>query len=72
MKAKNVDHWLNEKGDNLKQSSQNFIHNYVNKFEEMKETNSHIFVHQIEKINNIYNNTTEIYFDENHIYLQMH
>ena len=70
-KVKNVDNWLHEKGDNLKQSSQTIKSNFAIKFDEMKDTNSKVFINQIEKFDNIYNKTKEIYFDKENIYLEM-
>ena len=71
VKAKNVDIWLNEKGQNLKQTSQNIKDNFANKFDEIKESNSKPFINQIEKVDCIYNKTKEIYFDNENIYLEM-
>ena len=71
VKASSVDNWLNEKGDNLKQSGETIKNNYAEEFMEMKETTAKVFIKKIEKINNICNNTTEIYFDKDNIYLKM-
>ncbi len=71
VKVKNIDSWLNDKSDNLKQTSDNIKDNFVNKFDEIKESNSKTFINQIEKINCIYNNTKQIYFDDENIYLEM-
>lgn len=71
VKIKNVDNWLNEKGDNLKQSGQNIKNDFATKFDDMKESNSRPFINQIEKVNCIYNKTKEIYFDKENIYLEM-
>ena len=68
---KNIDDWLNEKGDNLKQSGKNIKDNFANKFDEVKDTNSKTFINQIEKVDYIYNKTKEIYFDKDNIYLEM-
>ena len=70
-KVKNVDAWLNEKGENLKQVGKNIKDNFAIKFEEIKDSNSKSFINQIEKVNCIYNNTKEIYFDSENIYLEM-
>ena len=70
-KIKNVDSWLNERGENLKQTGQNIKDDYVNKFDEIKESNSKTFINQIEKVDCIYNKTKEIYFDNEKIYLEM-
>ena len=50
VKIKNVDNWLNEKGDNLKQSGQNIKNDFATKFDDMKESNSRSFINQIEKV----------------------
>lgn len=71
VKAKNVDTWLNEKGDILKQTGQNIKDNFATKFDEIKESNSKTFIDQIEKVDFIYNKTTDIYFDNEKIYLEM-
>ncbi len=71
VKASSVDNWLNEKGDNLKQSGETIKNNYAEEFMEMKETTAKVFIKKIEKINSICNNTTEIYFDKDNIYLKM-
>lgn len=71
VKIKNVDNWLNEKGDTLKQSGQNIKDDFATKFDDMKESNSRPFINQIEKVDCIYNKTKEIYFDKENIYLEM-
>lgn len=71
VKVKNVDTWLNAKGENLKQAGKNIKDNFAIQFEEIKESNSKPFIYQIEKVNSIYNNTKEIYFDSEYIYLEM-
>lgn len=71
VKIKNVNNWLNEKGDNLKQSGQNIKNDFATKFDDMKESKSRSFINQIEKVNCIYNKTKEIYFDKENIYLEM-
>ncbi len=71
VKVKNVNDWLNEKGDYLKQSGQNIKDSYSIKFDEMKESNSRPFINQIEKVDCIYNKTKDIFFDKENIYLEM-
>ena len=71
VKIKNVDNWLNEKGNNLKQSGQNIKDEFATKFDDMRESNSRPFINQIEKVDCIYNKTKEIYFDKENIYLEM-
>lgn len=71
IKVKNVDTWLNEKGNNLKHTSQDIKDNYITKFDEIKNTNTKVFTNQLDKVNSIYNKTKEIYFDKDNIYLEM-
>ena len=71
VKIKNVNNWLNEKGDNLKQSGQKIKNDFATKFDDMKESKSRSFINQIEKVDRIYNKTKEIYFDKENIYLEM-
>lgn len=71
IKVKNVDAWLNEKGNNLKHTSQDIKDNYVTKFDEIKNTNTKVFTSQLDKVNSIYNKTKEIYFDKDNIYLEI-
>lgn len=71
VKIKNVNNWLNEKGDNLKQSGQNIKDDFATKFDDMKESKSRLFINQIERVDCIYNKTKEIYFDKENIYLKM-
>lgn len=71
VKAKNIDTWLNEKGNSLKQTEQSIKDNFVTKFGEIKESNSKPFIAQIEKVNCVYNKTTNIYFDNEKIYLEI-
>lgn len=71
VKIKNVDNWLTEKGDSLKQSGKNIKDDFATKFDDMKESNSSPFINQIEKVDCIYNKTKEIYFDKDNIYLEM-
>ena len=71
IKNKNIDTWLNEKGDTLKEKGKNIKENYLERFENIKDSKSKPFINQIEKINTIYNKTKEIYFDNKNIYLSM-
>lgn len=71
VKIKNVDTWLNEKGDNLKQTGKNIKDNFINKFEDIKNSNNITFINKIEELNTIYNKTKEIYFDNEKIYLEL-
>lgn len=71
VKIKNVDNWLNEKGDTLKQSGQNIKDDFATKFDDMRESNTRSFINQIENVNCIYNKTKEIYFDKENVYLEI-
>ena len=70
VKVKNVEAWLNEKGDSLKQTGKNIKEGFSARLEEIKESNSKPFIKQIEKMDGIYNKTKEIYFDDEYIYLE--
>ena len=71
VKEGSVDTWLHEKSDSLKQTSETIKDSYVAEFETMRETNVKMFICQIEYLDQIYNKTTDIYFDQENIYLQM-
>lgn len=71
VKVKNVDNWLNERGSNLQKTSQNMKESYNKRFDEIKDNNTSKFINKIEEINCIYNNTKEIYFDNENVYLEM-
>ncbi len=70
-KVKSVDNWLNQKGDNLKESAQNIKNNFVSILDEIKDTNAKTFIKQIEKVDSIYNKAKNIYFDKENIYLEI-
>lgn len=70
-KAKNVNTWLNEKSDDLKQTGQSIKDNFAIRFESIRESNSKPFIKQLENIDSIYNKTKEIYFDGEKVYLEM-
>ena len=72
VKDGSVDNWIHEKSDNLKKSGKNIKENYIVEFDKMKDTNAEMFIKQIEKLEQLFNKTTEIYFDKENIYLQMH
>ena len=71
IKAKKVDTWFNEKGDNLKNIGQDMKEKFKDKFGELSNPNIKVFVDKIEFINNICNNTKNIYFDKEKVYLEM-
>ena len=55
----------------MKQSGQNIKDDFATKFDNLKESNSKLFINQIEKVDCIYNKTKDIYFDNENIYLEM-
>ena len=57
---KNREKYENEEKDNIS-----------SKFEEMNDSNINIFTDKIDTISKIYNDTKDIYFDKEKIYLQM-
>lgn len=69
VKVKSVDNWLNEKGDNLKQSGQNIKDDYAKKFEDVKDTYIEKFITGIDRIYNA-NKLNEMYFDEENVYIR--
>ena len=71
IKDKNIDDWFNKNGDNLKNMSQDMKDKFITKFEEMSNPNIKLFIDKIELISNIYNNTKNIYFDKEKVYLEM-
>ena len=71
IKENNIDEWFNKTGDNLKNMGQDMKDKFSSKFEQMSNTNIEIFMDKIEIISKIYNNTDNIYFDKEKIYLQM-
>lgn len=71
LKDKKIDSWFNKGGEDLKNKSQDMKDNISSKFEEMKDSNINIFTDKIDSISKIYNDTKDIYFDKERIYLQM-
>lgn len=71
IKEKKVDTWFNEKGDSLKNIGEDMKEKFKDKFGELSNPNIKIFIDKIEYINNICNNTKNIYFDREKIYLEM-
>lgn len=69
VKEGNVDEWLIEGGTRLKQTSQSMRKRASQRLEVISDAGTDTFVERFEKINWIYNNTTNICFDDEHIYL---
>lgn len=72
VKDGSVENWIHEKSDNLKQSGESIKENYVTEFDKMRDTHVEMFINQIERLEQLYNKTTDIYFDKDNIYLQVH
>ena len=70
-KNKNIDAWFNENGDNLKNISKEMKDKYSLQFEEMSDAHTSMFIDKIELISKLYNDTKDIYFDKDKIYLEM-
>ncbi len=71
MNIKTVDTWLNDKSNSLKQTSKRIRENFTKRLEEIKDSHSREFINQIINISSVYNNTKDIYFDNENIYLEM-
>ena len=71
IKEKKVDTWFNQKGDSLKNIGQDMKDKFKEKFEELSNSHIEIFINKIELISKMYNNTQNIYFDKEKIYLDM-
>lgn len=71
IKQKNVDAWFDEKGNSLKNKGQGMKDKFKTKFEEMSSSHIDIFINKIDLICDMYNNTKNIYFDKEKIYLEM-
>lgn len=69
-KDKNVDKWFHESGNNLKEKGQNIKDNYSDKFSEINKSNIEPIIENVELLNNICNNTKDIYFDDKNIYIE--
>lgn len=69
LKKGTVDEFLQHRGDKLKSSADKMEKKAVKKFEEMSNPGIDIFVNELENMTKIYNNTSEIYFDKDNIYL---
>ena len=70
-KDKNIDTWFSEGADNLKNISKDMKDKFSLRFEDMKDSKVERFVNKIELISKMYNDTKDIYFDKEKIYLEM-
>ena len=70
-KDKNIDTWFSEGADNLKNISKDMKDKFSLRFEDMKDSKVERFVNKIELISKMYNDTKDIYFDREKIYLEM-
>lgn len=71
IKEKKVDSWFDKQGDSIKTIGQDMKEKFKTKFTEMADPHIKMFTDKIELISNIYNNTKNIYFDKEKIYLEM-
>lgn len=71
IKDKKIDTWFNKNGEELKNKGKDMIDEFSSKFEEMSNPNIKLFIDKIDMINAIYNDTKNIYFDKEKVYLEM-
>ena len=71
VKNAKIDTWFNKNGDNLKNISKERKEKLSHKFEEMGNPHTSTFIDKIELISKLYNDTKDIYFDKEKIYLEM-
>ena len=71
IKEKKVDSWFNEKGDSLKNISQDMKDKFKDKFTELSDSHIKVFIDKIQMMSKMCNNTKNIYFDKEKIYLEM-
>lgn len=69
IKEGQVDEWLIEGGTHLKQKSQDMKKKASTKFEAISDAGTEVFVERFEEMNQIYNYTSSICFDNERIYL---
>ena len=70
-KDKNIDTWFSEGADNLKNISKDMKDKFSLRFEDMKDSKVERFVNKIELISKMYNDTKDIYFGKEKIYLEV-
>ena len=71
IKEKKVDSWFNEKGDSLKNISQDMKDKFKDKFTELSDSHIKVFIDKIQMMSKMCNNTKNIDFDKEKIYLEM-
>lgn len=64
-----VDEWLVEGGVHLKRAGQDMKKKVSQRFEEISDSGTEIFLIRFEEMNRIYNYTSSICFDNERIYL---
>lgn len=69
IKDTQVDKFLKESGDNLKDNANKIETNTVEKFTEVKNPNVTLFIDRMNDLIQIFNHTEKIYFDQDQIYL---
>ena len=69
VKKSTADDFLQNKGTRLEGSANDIKKNTIRAFAEINNPNTKVFIEKMKDIIQIYNHTSEIYFDENRIYL---
>lgn len=69
MKDKQIDQMLKKNAESLKESGENIKNEFSDRFELIKNSNAEIFINKVDDLNQIYNKTQSIYFDNENIYL---
>lgn len=64
-----VDEFLQQKGENFKKKTDQMEKELLSSLSKMSNPNTHVFVRKMEDIIQIYNHTSQICFDDSHIYL---
>jgi len=69
MRDKQIDQMFKKNAENFKESGENIKNEFSDRFELIKKSNAEIFINKVDDINQIYNKTQSIYFDNENIYL---
>lgn len=69
IKEGQADEWLTDKGAEIRTKSQNIGESTLAKFKECEETSCIIFIDNLELVDKLYNQTSDIYIDRENVYL---
>lgn len=69
MRDKQIDQMFKKNAESFKESGENIKNEFSDRFELIKKSNAEIFINKVDDINQIYNKTQSIYFDNENIYL---